>query len=103
MSEELRQKGYISRSGIVQGDVIGSYEGFNIGATTLEQLRQNGIIPDRSYGKYSKKKPDGIVVDRRGDSPIVKFIVEYKNVGGLNQKKNGAILLRRFQKNIAIL
>jgi type I restriction-modification system DNA methylase subunit len=95
MSEELIQKGYISRKGKVQGDVIGNYEGFNIGATTMDQLRQYGIIPDRSYGKFSKKKPDGIVVDRRGDTPIVKFIVEYKDIGGLNSDHKRTDFIRK--------
>lgn len=57
MSEELLQKGYVSRKGIVHGDKIGPYEGFNLGATTLDQLRKYGIVPDRSYGKYGKRKP----------------------------------------------
>jgi type I restriction enzyme M protein len=86
MSEELRQKGYLVR-GKVRGDMVGSYEGFNLGATTLEQLRKAGIIPDRSYGKYAKLKPDGIVVDRRGDTPLVKFVAEFKDLGGLNSQQ----------------
>ena len=75
MSEELLQKGYVRGKGRVVGDSVGPYEGFNLGATTLDQLRKYHIIPDRSYGKHGKKKPDGIVVDRRGDTPIVKFVV----------------------------
>jgi len=86
MSEELRQKGYFVR-GKARGDAVGPYEGFNLGATTLEQLRKYGIIPDRSYGRYAKKKPDGLVVDRRGDLPVVKFVVEFKDIGGLNSQQ----------------
>jgi type I restriction enzyme M protein len=84
MSEELRQKGYLNRKGKVQGDPVGAYQGFNLGATTFDQLRKAGIIPDRSYGKLAAKKPDGLVVDRRGPEPLVKFVVEYKDQGGLN-------------------
>jgi type I restriction enzyme M protein len=83
MSEELRQKGYISPSGRTKGDPLGPYESFNIGATTIEQLRRATIVPDRDYGKFKQRKPDGIVVDRRGSTPIVKFLVEYKDVGKL--------------------
>jgi type I restriction-modification system DNA methylase subunit len=83
MSEELRQKGYL-KNGKAHGDAVGPYEGFNLGATTLEQLRQCGIVPDQSYGKHSKRKPDGLVVDRRSGVPIVRFVAEFKNVGGLN-------------------
>lgn len=83
MSEELRQKGYLVR-GRARGEPVGQYEGFSLGATTLEQLRQHGIIPDRSYGRWARRKPDGIVVDRRGSSPVVKFVAEFKDIGGLN-------------------
>jgi hypothetical protein len=86
MSEELRQKGYFSH-GKVRGEQVGPYEGFNLGATTLEQLRQCGIVPDRSYGKYAKRKPDGLVVDRRSGVPVVKFVVEFKDIGGLNSEQ----------------
>ena len=68
MSEELRQKGYLIK-GKARGEPVGLYEGFNLGATTLEQLRQYGIIPDQSYGRFAKRKPDGIVVDRRNAIP----------------------------------
>lgn len=84
MSEELLQKGYVSRKGKVRGDPVGSYEGFNLGATTLDQLRRYGIVPDLSYGSHAKRKPDGIVVDRRGAAPVVKFVAEFKDHGGLN-------------------
>lgn len=63
MSEELLQKGYIHR-GRARGESVGPYEGFNLGATTLDQLPKYGIIPDRSYGRHGKNKPDGLVVDR---------------------------------------
>ena len=97
MSEELLQKGYINRKGVVRGEPIGPYEGFNLGATTLDQLRRHRIIPDRSYGKQSNKKPDGLVVDRRGPSPIVKFVVEFKDHGGLDSDTR----LRAFSEKVA--
>ena len=83
MSEELLQKGYIDRKGRARGHAVGPYEGFNLGATTFEQLRKYKIIPDRPYGRRGKNRPDGIVVDRRGDTPVVKFVAEYKDIGGL--------------------
>jgi len=86
MSEELRQKGYLDKRGKANGDPVGAYEGFNIGATTIDQLRRASIIPDRDYGRFKKNKPDGIVVDRRSSAPEVKFLVEYKDIGGLDSE-----------------
>jgi len=85
MSEELRQR-YADRKGRVKGDQVGPYEGFNLGSTTLDQLRKYRIVPEISYGKHGKNKPDGIVVDRRGDSPVVKFIAEFKDRQGLDSE-----------------
>jgi type I restriction-modification system DNA methylase subunit len=86
MSEELRQKGYLDKRGRANGEPVGAYEGFNLGATTIEQLRRASIIPDRDYGRFKKNKPDGIVVDRRASIPEVKFLVEYKDIGGLDSE-----------------
>lgn len=86
MSEELLQKGYV-RNGKARGERVGPYESFNLGATTLEQLRRFGIVPDRDYGKHAKKKPDGLIVDRRiAAAPAVKFVAEFKDTGGLNSE-----------------
>jgi type I restriction-modification system DNA methylase subunit len=86
VSEELRQKGYLDKSGHARGTLVGAYESFNLGATTFDQLRRAQIIPDRDYGKYQTRKPDGLVVDRRGDEPIVKFVIEYKDAGKLDSE-----------------
>jgi type I restriction enzyme M protein len=84
MSEELRQRGYINKRGVVRGVPVGLYEGFDIGATTIDQLRRAGLVPDRNYGKHANKKPDVLVVDRRGGEPVVKFVVDFKDKGILD-------------------
>lgn len=85
MSEELRQRGYLNSKGQVRGVPVGAFlEGFDLGNTTFDQLRRVGIIPDRSYGKLNNRKPDGLVIDRRGDEPVVKFVVEFKDRGILD-------------------
>lgn len=85
MSEELRQRGYLNSKGRIQGVPIGPYfEGFDLGNTTFDQLKRVGIIPDRSYGKFNTRKPDGLVVDRRGEEPVVKFVVDFKDRGILD-------------------
>ena len=80
MSEELLQKGYM-RGDLVRGDPVGPYEGFNLGATTVDQLRRCRVIPDLPYGRHAKNKPDAIVVDRRPEVPVVKFVAEFKDQG----------------------
>ncbi len=68
MSEELLQT-------IPQ--TVGKYTYYRLGATTLDQLKTAGLIPQRNYGKNSKKKPDGLL--KRQDT--VKAVVEYKTPG----------------------
>src|SRR5437867_208079 len=97
MSEELRQKGYIDKRGRARGEPVGEYEDINLDATTLDQLRRFGIIPDRSYGRFHTKKPDGLVVDRRGDEPIVKFVVDFKDRGILNSREK----IREWSEKVA--
>ena len=74
MSEELIQKG-LTKSGCK----IVDYEYYDIGATTLTQLKQYKIIPKKDYKKYSKRKPDGLLVDRQNKKAIQVIVVaEYK-------------------------
>lgn len=62
---------------------IGKYTYYRLGATTLEQLRNNGIIPKRDYQKLKAKKPDGLVL-YHGD---IKAVVEYKQPKDLVSNK----------------
>jgi len=83
MSEELIQKG-LTKSGIK----IGKYEFYNIGSTTLKQLKKYKIIPDKDYKKYENKKPDALVVDRRNKSNIKVIVVqENKDTGKFLSEK----------------
>lgn len=65
MSEELLQT-------IPQ--TVGTYTYYRLGSTTLDQLKNAGLIPQRNYGKNRLKKPDGLL--KRQD--LVKAVVEYK-------------------------
>ncbi|MDE1763036.1 MAG: hypothetical protein KGH88_02185, partial [Thaumarchaeota archaeon] len=60
MSEELTKKGYEKT-----GTIIGNYEYFDLADTTINQLKRANIIPKKDYGKYGKRKPDGLLIDRQ--------------------------------------
>lgn len=65
MSEELLQ---------TVPQQIGKYTYIRLGATTLAQLRDKGLIPKKKYEFLEAKKPDGLVV-HHGQ---IKAVVEYK-------------------------
>jgi len=57
MSEELLQRGLIDKP-----EKIGKWTFYNIGATNLKALKENGILKNISYPKYDRRKPDGLIV-----------------------------------------
>ncbi len=61
---------------------IGKFTYYRLGATTLDQLKKAGIIPNRSYAKLRLKKPDGLVVYHGA----IKAVVEYKQPKELSSK-----------------
>lgn len=74
MSEELIQKGYTEH-----GIKIGNYEFYDLGDTTLEQLKIYKIVPNKNYGNYKSKRPDGLLVDRQNKKQSEVIVcVEYK-------------------------
>lgn len=73
MSEELRQRGLEEG-----GRAFGALEYLNIGNTTLGALRTARLIPQRDYTGHESRKPDGLLIDRRGDRPRVVAVVEFK-------------------------
>jgi len=84
MSEELTSKG-LSEHGLR----VSNYEYYNIGSTTLNQLKKHAIIQDRDYKEYGNRKPDGLLVDRRRkDSIHVVCVLEYKESGKFKSKKD---------------
>lgn len=83
MSEELIRKGLKKH-----GTYIGHYEFYPLGDTTLNQLKQYKIIPDRNYKGYGKRKPDDILVDRTNKKDIkVIVVVEYKDPSKFRTEK----------------
>ena len=74
MSEELLQ---------TMPQKIGKYTYYRLGNTTLDQLKNNGIIPKKDYGTLKRKKPDGLVTYYG----TVKAVIEYKLPEELNSDK----------------
>jgi type I restriction-modification system DNA methylase subunit len=85
MSEELLQKDLIKNP-----EKIGTWNFYNIGSTTVKQLKEAGIIRSVDYGSVIKKKVDGIITKQKE----VIAIVEYKSPREFNtkNKKDKAIL-----------
>lgn len=84
MSEELIQKDLIKNP-----EKIGKWDFYNIGATTIKQLKENGIIRNVDYGKEEKKKVDALIVQKKN----VIAVIEYKKPSEFNTeaKKQKAV------------
>ena len=75
MSEELKANNYTKK-----GSSFGVYESYTIGATNFNELKKYKIVPNKDYKGYGKRKPDGVIADRRNKDDIrVIAIVEYKD------------------------
>lgn len=74
MSEELVQRNLHEK-----GIPFGEYEYYPLIATTLNQYQKAKIIPNIDYGKYSIRKPDGLIVQRiPKQEPKVQVVLEFK-------------------------
>lgn len=84
MSEELLQRDLIKHP-----EKIGEWNFYNIGSTTIKNLKQNNIIKNIDYDDIEKRKPDGIIVENKE----VIVIIENKKPSEFNTetKKKKAI------------
>lgn len=74
MSEELVQRGLYD-----EGILFGEYEYYPLIATTLSQYQKAKIIPNIDYGKYSIRRPDGLIIQRANKKdPRVQVVLEFK-------------------------
>lgn len=85
MSEELLQRDLIKNP-----EKIGTWNFYNIGATTVNILKEADIIRSIDYGDVSRKKVDAIITKQKE----VIAIVEYKSPKQFNtkNKKDSAVL-----------
>ncbi len=67
MSEELLQRGLDKKP-----ERIGKWDFYNIGATTINQLKKHNIIRDVNYGKIGQKKVDGIIISQKKVIAIIE-------------------------------
>ena len=63
---------------------LGKYTYYRLGSTTLEQLKNHGVIPAKDYGDLKAKKPDGLLLCQGS----VRAVVEYKPPGHLRSESN---------------
>ena len=78
MSEELIQRGLDKKPA-----KIGKWDFYNIGSTSVEALKNYGIIRSVDYGSIKRKKVDAIIVDKKN----VIAIIEYKKPEEFKTKK----------------
>jgi type I restriction-modification system DNA methylase subunit len=78
MSEELLQRDLLKNPA-----KIGKWDFYNIGATSVKSLKENGIIRNVDYGDVEKKKVDALIVFRKN----VIAIIEYKKPSEFNTKQ----------------
>lgn len=93
-SEELRQRGLTKDKPTLR---INEFYFYNLGATTLSCLMNNGII-DVNYGSYGNKKPDQIVVN-----PETRSIVAYVEYKQPKEFKSETQKLKAFNEQIHVV
>lgn len=85
MSEELLQRNLIKNP-----EKIGTWDFYNIGATSINALKEADIIRSIDYGDVARKKVDALIIRQKE----VIAVIEYKHPKQFNtkDKKNDAIL-----------
>ncbi|MDR1348856.1 MAG: N-6 DNA methylase [Prevotellaceae bacterium] len=78
MSEELLQRDLIRNP-----EKIGKWDFRNIGSTTLNALKNAGIIPKKDYKSFERRKPDGIITSKKE----VIAVVENKDISKFKTEK----------------
>lgn len=83
MSEEFKQRGY-EKNGLK----IDKYEFYNIGNTSIDELKKYKVVNNLDYGEYKERRLDNILVDRRNKKKInVIAVIEYKDTDKFNTEK----------------
>ena len=68
MSEELLQKDLIKNP-----EKIGKWDFYNIGATSINGLKEFGIIRNVDYGSLERKKVDALIVQQKNVIAVIEL------------------------------
>jgi hypothetical protein len=52
---------------------MGKWDFYNIGSTSVKNLKEAGIIRNVDYGKVEKKKIDGLIVQRKNLIAVIEY------------------------------
>ena len=74
------------------------YHLIKIGATTVNQLKEARIIPQRNYGDLSSNKPDALIVKGKND---IQVLVEMKKPGTLKSNIAGKNVITDWYYDLA--
>lgn len=76
MSEEIVQRN-LTKGGLK----VANYEFYNLGRTTLKQLKVYNVVPKKDYTVYESYQPDVLLVDRTNKGkPVVVVVIEHKKI-----------------------
>lgn len=87
MSEELLQRDYHKNP-----EKIGKWDFYNIGATSVKNLKEYGIIRKVNYGLEEKKKVDALIVQKKNVIAVIEnkkpseFKTEKQKTAAINQE-----------------
>jgi len=73
----------LQRNLLKKPERIGDWDFYNIGSTTLNELKNFGIIPKKDYKALGKRKPDGLIVTKRK----VIAVIENKSISKFKTEK----------------
>lgn len=78
--------------------VYEKYHLIKIGATTVNQLREAKIIPQKNYGDLSSNKPDALIMRGKNN---VQVLIEMKKPGTLKNDKDGKNVITEWYYELA--
>lgn len=85
-------------SGAYDFQIFGNYHLIKIGASTVNQLQEAQIIPQRNYDDLLSNKPDGLIIKGRSN---VQVLIELKKPGTLKSLKAAKEVITEWYYDLA--